>query len=376
MKPHVCHLTILNPARHPRIFHKWALSLLALGCRVTVIGIDGAPAPYEAQGIRIVPIAPFPRLSLRRLALPHQIEAMARASGADAFVLHSPELLGLGRRLHRQGAAIAYDMHEDYYETLRSAPHYPPLLRQVLATAVRRAERRALGWLSAVSYAEACYDDLLRAGPKKFLLPNRFSIAAASAASGPLPAFAEGPFWLYTGTLAADWGIFRSIRLWAETFPLRPMPLVMAGHAPIPSVLARIEAEVARLGLAAHFHLIGGRNPAPYPLITALIRRCYAGLGLYAPLPHLREKIPSKFYEYAALARPLVHPAVSEAWRAFASEWGLGPAHEEGRPAERLLAELDAWHRNPPPLLRPPLCWESQEALLAAWLERMQRPSP
>lgn len=341
---HMLHLTVQNPALHTRIFYKLALSQLAAGWKVSVTGQDTALAPFEQAGITIFPIQPFSRLSPQRLLLRGRLYQLGRELRPDAVTVHAPELLPLAVRMHKAfGTKIWYDVHEDYQLDLYHAAHFPSWLRKPLGDAVRRMEIQALKYISVVSYAEESYFDVLAAGEKANTLPNLFT--PRSMVSPPtieLPVF---PYFLFTGTLAKERGAFSAIDLWEELFPLNGYPLIIAGQSSREVVVNELKSRIRNSPYVESISLIGGSDFVPYSDIVALIQGCFAGLGLYHPLPHLIGKLPTKFYEHLAMGKPLIYPAVG-LWKEFGEKYSLGVGLKSGMSGAEILSGLANWKRE------------------------------
>ena len=362
----ICHLTVLNPARHTRIFHKLARSQAAMGYRVAVMGQDPAPGPYEVEGIVIHPLPPFGRLSWRRLVVVAWLWRRCRALRARAYVLHSPELLPLGWLLWGSGARVIYDVHEDYRLTLRHAAHYPRWLRGPLSRAVRALERLSLPTLSAVSYAEACYQDILGAGAKTYLLRNKYQAVAPA----PLP-FTGRPYLLYTGTLAPEWGLWDTLSFWEGLPEGLDLDLVIAGYSPRPELVQALRQRIAGSRAPERIHLLGGETYLPYPQIVALIQHCQAGTGFYQRLPQIQGKIPTKFYEYLAAGRPLLYTP-DPVWDAFNAETRLGFSWTPGQAIAPLWAQISTWQSMPPAPAH--YAWESEVPTLHRLMRQVLGP--
>ncbi|MDX1908803.1 MAG: glycosyltransferase [Bacteroidia bacterium] len=338
----VCHLTVLNPARHTRIFYKLARTQAAAGWKVYVIGQDPSPAPYEAEGVQVIPRRPFHRLAWERWLAPLLLFRQAWRVRARLYVIHAPELLftaGLLKLTTR--ARILYDVHEDYQANIRAARHYPGWLRRPLAWAVRAWERLAVSWLDGVSYAEAVYENFLQLPPARHtLVRNTFQ-----ATEQPAPedtSVPEAPYLLVTGTLAPGWGVLEALALWQKLCTHTPIRLVVAGHGQHPGFIRDIQETAARSGFEAYFTLIGGDTYVPYARIQSLIRGCRAGLALYEVSPNIQGKIPTRFYEYMALGKPLIFTPDAD-WVAFNHQWHIGlPAMPAETSASEWWEALDA----------------------------------
>ncbi len=340
-KPHMLHLTVLNPARHTRIFHKLGWSQVQQGWQVSVAGQDVANAPYRESGIQVIPMSPFSRLSWRRWSIRREFMRLAKELQPDAVTIHAPELLPLARRIHQAtGARIWYDVHEDYAANIRHARYYPRWLRGWLARRVRSMERQAMASLWRVSYAEACYLDILDAGPKAMLLPNLFP--AHLAHNTDTRAVPNQPYFLYGGTIAREWGVMATIDWWEQIHEFRPYPLVIAGYCAQPGFWAELQARIRQSPYSAHIRVIGGEEYVPYPQMIGLIQHCEAGFGLYEPLPHLAKKIPTKFYEFLALGKPLIYRE-SGFWSEFGQKHPLGVGVGKDTIAAGLIQSLDSW---------------------------------
>lgn len=358
---HICHLTVLNPALHSRIYYKEALTQVAAGYRVSIIGQDGAHAPYFHGGVRIVPTGNFTRLSWRRLAFQLRILRLLRAEAADIYIVHSPELLPVARRLktERPQVRIVYDMHEDYAANIRHAGYYPELLRGPLMRRVRSVEADFAQWGDGLQLAERCFLGILDfPADRTLVLENKFQ-APAGWAPVQLPD-TEVPTLLYTGTVAENWGVLRALDLWQRVNGFRPVRLALAGIAYDEGLRARIHAEVAASGHPDRFEWIGDGDYVPHPEILAAIARCHIGLAPYKPLPHLRERIPTRFFEYMAARRRLVYTR-NPTWDALNDALGFGIAVGEELEDADVQAVLQALDAPLPPAIDPQAwAWEGK----------------
>ncbi|MCS7188645.1 MAG: hypothetical protein RMJ66_02490 [Bacteroidia bacterium] len=202
---------------------------------------------------------------------------------------------------------LIWDVWEDYRKNYRYEPSYSSYQRFI----------RRLGWnflqpllkrlpiyFSLAEYAYAGLTPFSRS----IFLPNAFvSVEGAS----PLLPELVGKYFLYTGNFSPGWGFWEAVEK-ALAHPKKPF--VFAGSLKSSVVekrlLERLRDHKAWLGIWGRF--------IPYPVIQNLQRHCKVLYALYQPLPHLVGKIPSKFYEAAALGIPCIYPeGVSSIWDAF-----------------------------------------------------------
>lgn len=371
----VCHLTVLNPAIHSRIFYKEALTQAKAGYQVAIIGQDDAREPYTHQGVKIIPIGRFKRQSPQRFKSRKRIAELARAEKADCYQIHTPELLTIGAKIkqERPEVKLIYDMHEDYYLNIRYGGYYPPVLRNFIASWVRSREMKLSNIYDHVIFAEECFElDGLEKG-KSTVIRNKFIFPPDNLPSNPLPASGR-PVLLYTGTIARTWGVFRAIGVWIRLNKYTPTDLVIAGYTHDDQLLQAIEEMVSENGLTDRFFMIGGKEYVPYDTILSLINQCTAGLGFYRVREHIRDRIPTKFYEFMAMQKPLYFTA-NPSWNKLNKEYNFGvsinfPVGEEE--IKKMAAEIAT--ENIPVQKEIPeeaWSWNTEAAALTSLMENL-----
>lgn len=373
--PRICHLTVLNPALHSRIFYKEARSQQAAGYEVTVIGQDPADAPYMRDGIRIVPAGRFSRFSRRRFFSSQYILPLAAAEQADIYQIHSPELLRVARELKsaRPQVRIVYDMHEDYAANVRAGTHYPAWVRGPLLAWLWLVMRQFRRYGDGIILAEDCYEDVVDFPEERTaFVRNKFK-PPDPATSAPDLQLPDRPYLLYTGTIAEEWGLDRSLALWERIREHREMDLVVAGHSHSHATIHRLERLAAEEHSNGKLQLMGGSDYLPYETILALIRNCWAGTALYDTAPHLREKIPTKFYEFMGCGKPLFFTQ-NQAWSRinWRHPFGIEVGPEfDGIKLEVAMDRIDAWAAAERKLPAEAWSWETEEAALLELMKKV-----
>lgn len=372
----ICHLTVLNPALHSRIFYKEARSQAAAGHSVSIVGQDPAPAAYRKAGIRIVPTGVFGRMSRRRIFARQFLLPLAEAEQADIYQIHSPELLPLGKDLKamRPEVKVIYDVHEDYAANIRAGVHYPEWAKGILLSWLKRQERSFGSWGDGVVYAEDCYGGLLDFdnGYTAFVR-NKFKPPQDSTAKTASELGLERPYLLYTGTIAEEWGIFRTLDLWEAINQIQPMDLVVAGHTHVPGLVEELELIADCCEVAGRMHVFGGREYLPYEQVMALIEGCWAGTALYKVVPHIKDKMPTKFFEFMGLEKPLFfseNPVWADLNAAHPFGMEMGGLEKENEIGEMVKkVEEGKWSRGK--VGREIWSWAGEERALLELLEKV-----
>jgi hypothetical protein len=245
-----------------------------------------------------------------------------------------PLTAGLLRLLGRRH--WIWDLWEDYGANFWFDPAYRLRWRvpRQLIWQVARGSRPL-----AYTLAEYAYAGLVPLDRSTFL-PNAFVPVEAEP---PLLPTLRGDYELITGNLTESWGLWEALTM-ALQKPTKP--LVIAG-----SIKTPVEEKRLRAVLAQHQAWLWLRSTfVPYPVIQNLERHAALLYGLYQPLPHIRDKIPGKFYEAAALGVPLVwRKGISPIWDAF-------------------------WKRYQDDPQAPALYWRHYEPHLLEWAKRFLVP--
>ncbi len=137
---HVCHLTF-RPSDEQHLVLKQECSVLADGdFEVSMVAV-GALVGHR-EDIHLYNVA-FPKSRwLRGRKLLKAIQQKSREIDAGIYHLHDPALLGIGKKLKKDGKIVVYSSHRD--EPLaRTKKHWlPKFLRKIPAGRIARKENR------------------------------------------------------------------------------------------------------------------------------------------------------------------------------------------------------------------------------------------
>lgn len=124
----VCHITSVHQSTDPRIFQKECISLAEAGYEVTLIA-PGTKDRIE-KGVRVIAAGAMPASRRERMIrYSRHVVDVALAQKAELYHLHDPELLAHVDRIHKTGAKIIFDAHEDVAEDIEEKPWIPAPLR-------------------------------------------------------------------------------------------------------------------------------------------------------------------------------------------------------------------------------------------------------
>ena len=221
----------------------------------------------------------------------------------------APAALLVGKML---GVPVHYDMAEVYpLGMLSILPHeLTPAIRVVRATraayAVERLVLRGAATTFVVSEESlARCRELGVAADRVVLVGNTPADAEALRAPWPVPDdmrdVAGQPVAVFVGNLFADRGLDHAIDAMAVV--VRELPaatLVVIGEG---RDRARLEAQIARLGLGSRVRLLGWRHHSAQP---AYLRHSQVGVLPYPSTPHTCITLPNKLFDYMAAGLPVV----------------------------------------------------------------------
>jgi glycosyltransferase involved in cell wall biosynthesis len=332
----VVHLTTVHQPFDPRIFYKQLGSLVAAGFDAHLIAPHSRSEAVE--GIVVHPL-PEPTGRGQRVALQPEAFRMARRLDADLYQIHDPELIPLAFALKkRTGAAIVYDMHENYRS---KGP--------VVGRALRALEQWCFRWVDHVLIAEDSYRSAVAAAPVEHTYIANYAKPLGEQAEAPHGE--EGPSppptrLLYTGTVSNGRGLDTMMDL-AGTVRARGRPesLAIVGICRYPEQRAAATARMDREGLGPVLTRIGWDTYVPPTEMPPHYRRADVGLALCEPHPNLTGSLLTKFYEYLHYGLPIICSAFP-LWNDFVEEHGCGAVVPPGD-VEAVLDVLDRWRRDP-----------------------------
>jgi glycosyltransferase involved in cell wall biosynthesis len=314
--------TSAHPPDDKRIFQRQARYLAEKGLNVVLIA-PGLEGRRMESGVQFIGLGPHVGYRGRVLRL-RKTFRLARATDAEVYHFHDPDLLPVGIGLKRStGSPVVYDCHENYRLAALSSRGLPPWLAPGASQAVDLVERTLARRMSAVvsPHPQRLKELVGGSGVASLQVPNspRKSYGGSSRSRRK----AQPPEVVYIGLLSEERGadlILEAARLLPE---LRFRLHVDLGG---PERLADYQVEVERMGLTN----VQAEGYVPYGEVAEVLSRATVGLLPWMVTPqHLYAAQPTKLFEYMAVGLPIV-AADLPITRQIVEESGAGILHTPG----------------------------------------------
>ncbi len=295
----ILHASAIFPASHPRLFYKIACSSSE---KSYVLALPPLPltCPKNME-IRLLPQGNlFQKLNVILL----QIKKIK----PKILHIHSPEVLLLLPFLPKE-IQIVYDVYEDYLTNRKFSPVYAKhrkkhILQGKIIRILENSQTKQR--IRFVVYAEKSYVNFLGASAYE-VLENRFiDVTPQIPVENPDTKFFHI---VYAGTLAKNWGVFKTLEVAKQIRKHIPVKLTFVGYAPRKSVYQELQKLVSEESFPVK--IVGGNRFVPYESLQAVMKTADLGTALYIPDKSIEQKFPTKFYEWSALQIPFLFTGTS-----------------------------------------------------------------
>jgi len=295
----VCILTSVHPVFDTRIFHKQAKSLALAGYEVTLIAQHHRDEVVE--GIRILAL-PRPRNRLWRMLGTCRVWRLAYKQHADVYHFHDPELLPVAVLLRLcTRRKIIYDIHENVKGQILTKSWLPRILRRPLSLGYQLAERLSFPFVDWIIIAE---DSYIKNYPGKWNISavrNYPLIPITSVSRNPAD---TRPTLVYVGAISEGRGVLELIECMRLLKPRHhDVQLTLVGGLQLHDLSQRLTRMLDEYGLADNVHLLGRVN---HERVYGIMASCSIGMVILRDEPNYRESLPTKLFEYMAVALPIV----------------------------------------------------------------------
>ena len=364
--------SLLKPINDTRMYEKLGMSLSKLPqAQVHIAGYQ-APSPANIPAnVFLHPIFHFKRLSAARVTAQASYYKLLNQLRPDLIIACTHELL-LASYIYcrRQACKLVYDVQENYALNLASQDNYRPLLRQLLALGVGGVEQLVAPHIAHFLVAEQSYIQELPFLQRRFtLLENKYK-RASTYITPPTPVqLGNRPLrLLYSGTIARIYGIFEAIALAEKLHQLEPQTtLTIIGYCADRETYEQLQQQTQA---KTYITLIGGDRLVPHQRILQAVSESNVGLLPYQPHESTFRCIPTKLFEYAAHALPLLvqHNAL---WHAFLQQHQAGISIDYAAPDTRELVKQIRMVQFYQPGVPSGVFWSSEEEKLLAVVKQL-----
>jgi glycosyltransferase involved in cell wall biosynthesis len=357
--------SVLKPVDEPRAFEKIGQSLASAGYEVFIAGAP-ASAQQTVDSITFLPHPKVNRISLSRIITRVQILSSVFRVKPDVLIICTHELLGIAV-IYRllTGKKIIYDVQENYFANILYTHAFPAFTKRVIASIVRFKEVLASIFFSGFILAEQCYQHELSFVKKNcIVIENKCKLPLDFRRKEK-----EGSIRLiFTGTLAESTGVLEAIDFAKKLHALESkVELRIVGFSPLSSILQRINDEIQRHSFIS---LKGGDHFVSHADILEEIASADFGLISYPILPHTKERIPTKLYEYMACGLPFFLEENSswvQACASFPHAFAISFQHADYNKTLETVKQRYAGKG------REEALWQCEEPKLLSFLDAIQR---
>jgi hypothetical protein len=300
--PHLVIGSVLRPVDDHRMYEKVGLALAATDkFDVHIVGFC-SQGRVRSKNITFHQVFRAERLSARRFLSPIAFFKTLLKLKPEVVVVNSPDLLIVTISYKILfGKKLIYDVLENYAANIMFANTFPLFVRYPLAAFVRLTEAAAYPWVDEYWLAERVYrEELIFTKGKDCLVENRF-VSPTDVASAPRRGYHR---LVYSGTVAESYGVFDAIDFAKRLHAVdNRFCLVIVGYAAQPAVRKRLYQETASFPF---IRLVGISHWVPHTEVLKYIYWADIGLLPYRVNQATRRRVPTKFYEYAALSLPFL----------------------------------------------------------------------
>ncbi|MEJ2006483.1 MAG: hypothetical protein P8X57_16335, partial [Cyclobacteriaceae bacterium] len=241
----------------------------------------------------------FKRWSLKRKEMYPRISEMIARISPDLLIVNTHELLSLAVELKQkrpEDLKLIYDIRENYYDNLVLAG-FP--FSAWAARNVRKKEDRLATHIDHFILAEKCYRNLPFIDKRFTVLENKSVYQVQGKRD-----HRKLKKLVFTGTLSEQSGVFRAIHIAESLHGKDPnVMLKVVGNSFDRKIIRRIRSIASAL---PWMNADIAEAPLPYHRILEAIKSADAGMILNSNIPEIREKMPTKLYEYTAHQLPII----------------------------------------------------------------------
>ena len=353
--------SILKPVSDTRMYEKFAQTLsMNSKYKVIIVGFASKKIPI-GEGITLVPLFQFSRLSVQRLLAQFRFFFFLTNTKPDLVIINTHELLGIAiLAKYIYGIKVIYDVRENYFRNVAYGRSLPILIRWPLALAIRLTESFYSLFADFFFIAEAGYAKELPFIKSKFVvLENKVSKLVINKI--PITRNPSDNKFLVCGTISEEYGIFEAIDFVSKLRTRIPeASLKIVGYCANGRLWKKIAKRIAGLEYVA---VIGGDELVPHEIVLHSMAETNYILMPYGNLPQIRHCFPTKIFEAVALNCPILI-SYGEIWNNFITNYSAGLLVDFHQVIPIEVIHEARSHQFYPHSTPDTIYWETQENLL------------
>lgn len=261
---------------------------------------------HDIGNISLYPIFEFKRLGFGRFWASWKYYNFLLKVKPQIIIANSYEVLPVSI-LYKIlfGCKIIYDVQENYYRNIAFGNTFPPVIRTLVAAAVRFLEKSTKPFISLYLLAERNYEnEFTFSRNKSIIIENKYLSINRFTPPKPITINSKPVKFIFSGTISELYGVFEAIqfvtRLNAAGFDSK---LTIIGYSPDKNLIHKVKTAIKN---TSFINLKGGDHPVNHQDIISEIELSDVALLPYKDNPSIRNCIPTKFYEHLALGKPMI----------------------------------------------------------------------
>ena len=318
-------VSVLKPVDDTRNYEKFARSISNTNkYDINIIGFSTKNIPSNPN-ITFHPIFNFRRNSIKRLIAPIHIFRKLLKLKPELIIVTTGELLiiiCLYKILF--GSKLIYDIQENYYRNIIYTNAYPALLKYPIALVVRSIELVSSLFIDQFILAEKVYMSQMKyISSKAEIIENKALIP--SHLRSIKQENNENMVFVYSGTIAAHYGIFDAIDFIKNLkATIDHIQFIIIGYAAQEKIYKKLQKAVHDL---SYIKIIGENRLVPHNQILMEMKKADFCLLPYQANKSTEGRIPTKLFECLVMEKPVIITS-NPSWNSIIHENNAGIIHD------------------------------------------------
>lgn len=292
MSKRIAVITTVHNINDSRIFFKQIQSFLKAGYAIEYIVKRGNPA-INNEGISYHFLKNKEGIITRLRNILASFKYSLKLN-ANLFILHDPELIPIGVLLKILRKKVVYDIHELYFNTLKSKPYLSKHIANIITTFYKIIEQVSIRFFDGIILAESAYEPFYK--KYNYVIIQNYVLRQFIKSGIPVKRKNKISF-LYLGSITRKRGIFEILYLANFLKDQYNVEFHIIG----PIYELKLEEEVNNyISEKDLSQIVTLHGRLPLTEIEQIMDRCQFGLILLHPMLNFETSYPTKLFEYMA----------------------------------------------------------------------------